>query len=188
MSETIPVIEKHELDLPVGGQHEITAHTEHAPTAEETASEKYSMSQESRDTIAQEAAATNPVESFQAQEATAGAVSQIRESKKVVAQRQLAQVQRKLPARDRKLSAVIHQPLIRAVSESAAATISRPSGLLGGGLVALIGSIGYLYLTKHIGLTYNYLVFIVLFAGGFALGLMLELLVWTLTAGRRRAE
>lgn len=187
MSETAPILEKHELDLPVGGQHEITVHSEHAPTPEEVAGEKQFMSQESRDTIAQEATSLNPLEAFQKPQATSG-LSLIRESKKIVAQRQLTQVQRKLPVSQRKLSAVIHQPVIRAVSETAAATISRPSGLLGGGLVALIGSISYLYFTEHVGLTYNYLIFVILFVSGFAIGLVLELLIWSLTAARRRSE
>ncbi len=188
MSESAPVFEKHELELPVGGQHEIAAHTEHAPTPEEVASEKQHMSQESRATITQEAPSHNPVEAFQAQQAAATAVAPIRESRKVVGQRQLAQVQRKLPARQRQLSKVIHQPVVRMVSESAASTITRPSGLLGGGLVALIGTSGYLYMAKHIGFNYNYLVFILLFVGGFGLGLALELVVWSLTAARRRTE
>ena len=188
MSESAPVFEKHELELPVGGQHEIAAHTEHAPTPEEVASEKQHMSQESRTTIAQEAPSHNPVEAFQAEQTAATVVAPIRESRKVVGQRQLAQVQRKLPARDRQLSKLVHQPVVRMISESAAGTVTRPSGLLGGGLVAFIGSTGYLYLTKHVGLTYNYFVFILLFVAGFGLGLALELIVWSLTASRRRTE
>lgn len=188
MSEIAPVVEKQELELPVGGQHEITAHTEHAPTPEEVASEKQYMSQESRDTIAQEAPSQNPLEAFQEAETAAASIAPIRESRTVVTKRQLAQVQRKLPARDRQLSKLIHQPVVRLVSESAAATVTRPSGLLGGGLVAFLGSTGYLVFTKHIGLSYNYFVFILLFVGGFALGLVLELIIWTLMASRRRTE
>jgi hypothetical protein len=84
------------------------------------------------------------------------------------------------------LSRVVHQPVVRAVSEAAGKTVSRPSGMLGGGLVAFIGSLGYLYLTKHIGFEYNFTVFLVLFAGGFVLGVVLELVVWLLLKNRRQ--
>jgi hypothetical protein len=86
------------------------------------------------------------------------------------------------------LSKVIHQPVVRAVSEVAAKTISRPSGLLGGGIVAFLGSAGYLYFTKYIGLPYNYFIFTLLFLGGFVVGLSLELIVWSLTSYRHLAE
>jgi hypothetical protein len=190
MSETAPVFEKQEK-LEAGGKFEITAHTEHAPTPEQVASEKQQMSQESRATIAEEAPTLNVIEAFQADEAAkAEPVSSLitPELKAATKQRQLSQVQRRLSPRSRTLSKVIHQPAVRIVSEAAAATISRPSGLLGGGLVAFIGSLGYLYLTKHVGMTYNYFVFTLLFVGGFALGLVLELIVWSLTASRRRTE
>ncbi|HEX7632800.1 MAG TPA: hypothetical protein VF401_00575 [Candidatus Saccharimonadales bacterium] len=95
-------------------------------------------------------------------------------------------IQRQLPVQERLLSKVIHQPVVRVVSETAGKTVSRPSGLLGGGLVALIGTSGYLYLAKHLGFRYNYLVFLVLFASGFILGLILEFVVWVATAGRRK--
>jgi len=45
--------------------------------------------------------------------------------------------------------------------------------LLGGGILALLGTSSYLYLAKHIGFTYNYSVFLILFFGGFILGLSL---------------
>jgi hypothetical protein len=78
---------------------------------------------------------------------------------------------------ERGLSKLIHQPAVRAVSEVGAKTVSRPSGLLGGGLLAFLGSSTYLFMTKYIGFRYNYLVFLLLFVGGFVLGLVLELLV-----------
>jgi hypothetical protein len=102
--------------------------------------------------------------------------------------RELQQIRRKLPAGDRVLSKVIHQPVIRVVSEGASRSVTRPSGLLGGGLMAFIGSVGYLYLTKHVGLPYNYFVFTLLFVAGFLLGLFLEFIVWTATARRRHPD
>jgi hypothetical protein len=174
----------HEL-LPSGGEHIITAHSEHAPTAEQEASEKQHMQHESRSAAAAETAPTNVVEAFQANEDAKSATTIIRESTKTVSQRKLKEVQRKLKPADRKLSRVIHQPAVRAVSEAAGSSVSRPSGLLGGGLVAFLGSGAYLYFTRHYGIRYNYFVFILLFVGGFVLGLLLELLVWMLNASRR---
>ncbi|MDB5164834.1 MAG: hypothetical protein JWL89_460, partial [Candidatus Saccharibacteria bacterium] len=101
--------------------------------------------------------------------------------------REIKNLQRKLPVLQRSLSKVIHQPVVRVASEAAGKTISRPSGLLGGGLVALIGTSGYLYTAKHAGFRYNYLVFLMLFAGGFIVGLILELLIWTASLSRRKA-
>jgi hypothetical protein len=109
------------------------------------------------------------------------------ELKNVTLQRELQAIRRRLPAADRALSRVIHQPTIRMISEVAGQTVSRPSGLLGGSLVALLGTTGYLYLAKHMGFRYNYMVFLILFAGGFVLGLILELLVWAATRSRRHA-
>lgn len=189
MSETGPKFEttaEHLIDA--GGQHEISAHTERAPTPAEVASEKLHMIQEVEPIIAEHAPSKDVVSDYQMQQAALEAPAPVRESRKVVGARELSRVQRQLPARDRTLSRVIHQPVVRAVSEAAAGTISRPSGLLGGGIVAFIGSAAYLYFTHHVGVPYNYVVFSLLFVGGFAFGLVLELIVWTLTASRRHTE
>jgi hypothetical protein len=108
-----------------------------------------------------------------------------RESKKAGLRQELKRLQRqeKLPART--LSKVVHQPVIRAASEVAGKSLTRPSGLLGGGLVAFLGTASYVYFTRHIGLQYNYFIFIALFIGGFAIGLVLELVVWALSARKR---
>lgn len=88
--------------------------------------------------------------------------------------RNLGHVQNKLKPAEKSFSKVVHQPLVQLVSESAAKTISRPSGILGGGVVAFLGSLGYLYLSRHLGFTYNYLFFLLFFIAGFALGSMAE--------------
>ena len=189
MSETGPKFEtpaEHLIDA--GGKHEISAHTERAPTAEEVASEKLHMIQEAEPIIAEHAPNEDVFSEYQMQQAAQEAPTPIRESRKVVGARELSRVQRQLPSGDRTLSHFIHQPVVRAVSEAAAGTISRPSGLLGGGIVAFIGSAAYVYFTRHVGVPYNYVVFSLLFVGGFVFGLVLELLVWTLTASRRRTE
>lgn len=97
----------------------------------------------------------------------------------------LQQVRSQLPLVSRTMSKIIHQPLVKVTSEVSAKTVTRPSGLLGGGLVAFVGSLTYLYLASHIGFRYNYLVFILFFGSGFAIGLVLELL-FRLSRSRRQ--
>lgn len=134
---------------------------------------------------------TNPVEQFTQQTAqadTAVAPKTInRELKKITFKRELRHIQRRESAPDRALSKVIHQPVVRAVSDAASRTVSRPSGLLGGGIVAFLGTSGYLYVAKHYGFEYNYLIFLGLFVGGFALGLIFEVLAWFVLFSKRRA-
>ncbi|MEK7594083.1 MAG: hypothetical protein AAB436_00375 [Patescibacteria group bacterium] len=129
----------------------------------------------------------NPIEALNAAEKASAPVTPTilsRELKKVTQQRGIYSIQRKLPPAKRALSKVIHQPIVRVVSEAASKTVSRPSGLLGGGIVAFLGTSSYLYLARHVGFTYNYFVVILLMIGGFALGVILELLVNLATASR----
>jgi hypothetical protein len=109
------------------------------------------------------------------------------ELKQITRRRELKNIRRQLPAPQRALSRLIHSPAIRVASEAAGKTVSRPSGLLGGGLVALVGTSAYLYLARHIGFEYNYGVWLALLAAGFALGLLIEVLVH-LFIGRRRSH
>ncbi len=108
-----------------------------------------------------------------------------RDLKKATLQRELTQIRRHLSKPNKALSKVIHQPVVRNVSEAAGKTVSRPSGLLGGSLMAFIGTSAYFYLAANQGFKYNYAVFLAMFFGGFALGLVLELLVWTVTRSKR---
>ncbi|HEY4963304.1 MAG TPA: hypothetical protein VIH90_01245 [Candidatus Saccharimonadales bacterium] len=101
------------------------------------------------------------------------------EMKKNALKRELKHVRRHLPKVDQLGSKVIHQPLVKVISDASAKTITRPSGLLGGGIAAFIGSALYYYFTKHIGVNYNYLLFISFFVAGFAIGLIIELIVWS---------
>lgn len=110
------------------------------------------------------------------------------ELKAITLRRELNHIRRKLPATQRTLSKVIHQPTVRVVSEAAGKTVSRPSGLLGGGIVALIGTSLYLYIASQSGFAYNYTVFLLMFAGGFAIGLLIELGVYAATSTRRHAN
>ena len=108
-----------------------------------------------------------------------------KELKNITLNKELKHIRTKLSAPDKLGSRFIHIPLVRSISEVSSKTISRPSGLLGGGLVAFIGSGLYFYLTKHVGLRYNYAVFTVLFVGGFIIGLALELGIYTLRSSKK---
>jgi len=134
--------------------------------------------------------AVNPLESLSGAESPAQATPRqlSRELRQASLSHELSEIRRRLPAPQRAFSRVIHQPAIRTVSEAAGRSVSRPSGLLGGGLVAFIGSCSYLYLARHTGYRYNYLVFLILLAGGFVLGVILEALVYLATRSRRQSD
>jgi hypothetical protein len=186
MSEKIRVHE----DLLPSAEHELlTAHATPEKNVEKTPEIN---PEKARQAVAETVRAEhqpNPLEQLKAAEkASDPAVSRhqvSRELRQVTLQRELQNIRRNLPRPRRALSQLIHQPAVRMVSEAAGRTVSRPSGLLGGGLTAFIGTTGYLYLAHHIGLTYNYLVFLILLAGGFALGVGLEGLVYLTTRSRR---
>ena len=133
----------------------------------------------------------NPIEELRAAEKASRPTAKPRIDRELrtrTLNRELLHIQRTLPATQRSFSKLIHQPVVRAVSEATSQTVSRPSGLLGGGLVAFLGTSGYLYLAKHLGLRYNYLIFLLLFIAGFAFGLVLELAVHRSTASRRTSD
>lgn len=97
-----------------------------------------------------------------------------KELKKQSYDRTMKQVRSKLPAAERGLSKVIHQPLVNSISEVSGKTALRPSGVLGGSICAFLGSLGLLYVSKHYGFTYNYLMLFLFFVGGFFVGLLIE--------------
>lgn len=173
--------------------HEIEAHARpEKQNGPETVVESLGHKAEQARTVVEQAAESSRVEqarierleqSEAAPEPThPGLIS--RELKSVTLQRELQSIRRRLPVPERVLSRVIHQPAVRIVSEAAGKTVSRPSGLLGGGVIALLGTTGYLYMARHMGFRYNYFVFLVLFGGGFIVGLILELIIWTVTRSR----
>lgn len=86
-------------------------------------------------------------------------------------------VRKKLSKPDQVLSKVIHNKTIETTSEIGSKTVARPSGILGGGIFALLGSVAILWMANHYGFRYNFFVFILLFVGGFFVGTMVELLL-----------
>ncbi len=97
-----------------------------------------------------------------------------RELKQQTWNRSIARVRKHLSVPSRAFSKVIHQPVVAAVSETAGKTIARPSGLFLGSLCAFLGSTFILYMSKHYGFRYNYMLFAVFFVGGFVVGLAVE--------------
>jgi hypothetical protein len=101
-------------------------------------------------------------------------------------QRTLSQVRQRLPKAARTFSKLVHSPTIEALSEVSSKTVARPSGLLGGSIGAFTGSVIILYMANHYGFRYNYSLFLILFVGGFLVGLGFELLAWLIWHRRRR--
>lgn len=99
-----------------------------------------------------------------------------KELKDMAYSRTLNRVRQQLSPVNRTFSRFIHQPVVDSLSEGAAKTIGRPSGLFGGGLVALVGTSVYYYVSKHYGYDYNFFVFLILLVGGFVAGWALEIL------------
>ena len=90
--------------------------------------------------------------------------------------KELSQIRQNLPATQKLFSKTVHQPIIRKLSNVSAQTITRPYGLLVGGIFAFLGSLAYLLFAKYIGIKYNYLLFIFLFLAGYITATLIELI------------
>lgn len=100
-----------------------------------------------------------------------------KELKAAAYQRTLKKAQTRLSTPYRVFSKFIHQPVVETASEVAGKTVARPSGILTGGIMAFLGSSFFLWMAKYYGFEYNFLLFAVFFAGGFFLGLLIELVL-----------
>ncbi len=107
-----------------------------------------------------------------------------RNVKKKAYKKELHKIQTRLPKGQRAFSKFIHNPTVEAVSLVGGKTVARPSGLLGGGIVAFLGTLGLVIISRHYGFSYNFFVFIALLVGGFFLGLVIELLIRSLFKAR----
>lgn len=185
MSEKTYTHHRHEQDKP---NHELEDHSKDilddlAEKGREASrqhdEEKAEHLDEVRNEIAQEARETDDVlQAHHEQERPDDAPSLVgRDLKEIKYKRTLQSVRKDLNAPEKLLSKVIHNPLVDAVSEVAEKTIARPSGLLTGSIFAFLGSSSFLYAAKHYGFEYNFLIFALFFIGGFALGLLIELVM-----------
>ena len=188
MSESLPFNHEGHEALPAPEQYLALPTAEQAEALRPGEQDPTQKLEQARNEVEANVGKSNPFERLHASEAAAAttpAPNHInKDLKDITLGRELKQIQRKLKSPDRVLSKVIHQQLVRTISETSSKTVARPSGLLGGGLVAFIGTSAYLFFARHIGLQYNYLVFLILFFGGFAVGLALELSVWAFTRKR----
>lgn len=190
MSEKITVKPEQHEALPSPEQHELL--TAKASPEKSAHGEKAVTAHEARAAVAEaqaEEQQPRPLEGLSQAENAPQTHSHMfidRQLRNVTRSRSLHKLWRQESLPVRTFSKVVHQPAVQAVSEGASKTISRPSGMLGGGLVALLGTSIYLYLAHHMGFTYNSGVFLILFAGGFVLGLLLEFLVYLATRSRRK--
>jgi hypothetical protein len=101
------------------------------------------------------------------------------ELKKLAGERTLTSIRKHLSVPERTMSKIVHQPVVEGLSEVGSKTVARPSGILVGGILASLGNAVVLYICRHYGYTYNFFLFAIFFAGGFALGLLIELM-WRL--------
>lgn len=90
---------------------------------------------------------------------------------------ELSNIRQHLSFGQKLFSKTIHQPFIRTASELSAKSVARPSGLLGGGIFAFLGSLAYLLFAKYIGLSYNYLLAVLFFVFGFIVGVCIEFIL-----------
>ncbi len=88
--------------------------------------------------------------------------------------RTLTRVQKRLSAPSRVFSKVVHSKALDKPSEVVGNTVARPSSMLGGALLAFVGTSILLWVTRRYGYEYNYLAVILLFIGGMAAGLLAE--------------
>ena len=106
-------------------------------------------------------------------------VSQIqvqKELKGITLKKTIAGIQKQLPANERTFSKVVHNPVIDKISAVGERTIARPIGILGGGALALLGSLLSTYFSRKFGMSYNIFMFVIFFAVGYILATLLELL------------
>lgn len=98
--------------------------------------------------------------------------------------REVSKIQSKLAPASRRFSKLVHNKTVESISNVGAKTVARPSGVLGGSIVAFLGSLVTYYMARHYGFRYNYLMMVILFAAGFAAGAVIELFVWSFTRKR----
>jgi hypothetical protein len=181
MSERLPSPETHEL---LTTSPEIRA--ERPQAAEHSRAERAEQLERAQAAVAEATSAANAVErSALAQLEPVDDRPQLIDNvaKMLRMRKSLSHIQNRLKPAEKSFSKVVHQPLVRRVSETTAQNITRPSGLLGGGVTAFIGSLVYLWLTRTANVAYNYFVFLLLFVGGFLLGVAIE---WLLFLARKR--
>ncbi len=88
--------------------------------------------------------------------------------------RAMVRTRKHLSAPSRAFSKVVHSKVMDKPSEAIGKTVARPSGMVGGALLAFVGTSILLWVTKRYGYEYNYLAVMLLFGIGMVVGLGLE--------------
>jgi hypothetical protein len=177
MSERFP----HHPHLPERSKHheqspEARTHTQVETLHTDRQTEKLlpiDQLQKTAENQARSSAEMNQPSTESSQEATSSYINH--ELKDLAYRRTMSRVRTQLSSPEKLFSKMVHAPVIDEVSDFAATTIARPSGILGGSVFALLGSAFVLYLAKHYGFEYNFLLFGLLFSGGFVIGILIEL-------------
>lgn len=172
----------HRFEASNGHEHKVEEHEKRLEKHHETAANKARHEHKEQidkilKTIEQEARQSKDIKvekTFEADNTSAGTWANSDISQRALKQN-LLKIQRNLPVQDKAFSKFVHRPAVEAISEGAAKTIARPSGLLFGGASALAANIIVLAVCRYYGYEYNYLVGILSFGVGFAAGLSLEL-------------
>ena len=87
----------------------------------------------------------------------------------------LSTTREQLPKPEQYFSSFAHKPVIETVSEVASKTVARPVGIAWGSLLTFIGVSVTLFLSYRYGFTFNYLLFVLFFIGGYTITTVLEL-------------
>ncbi len=190
MSEKYTQNEHEELSLPEGDQELLLTqgNSEEIETNEinsppETSSFQNDMLEQSRKIINKESinkeVLSEEIEKIQTlnTEKDSSSNTLSTDNSKYLAKQNLTNIRRNLNKKDKILSGFINNAAVEKISESASKTIARPSGFLGGAILAFIGSLSYLVFVKYVGINYNYLLFFGFFIIGFLIGILLELVI-----------
>lgn len=162
-----------------GHNEHIHAHEKQHDHAKERHAEKQTKSlEEIRRTVEQSAIHTEQVrnEERAALEQDTSPLLVQKELKNITFKKTLKNVQKKLPATERTFSKVVHSPIVDKISAVGEKTVARPIGILGGGALALLGSIFATYFSRRFGMSYNIFMFVIFFTVGYALTTIFELI------------
>jgi hypothetical protein len=175
MSEQQPLSPETHLINPEIGKEVQESLTNHAEAADNARHEHQEHIGEIRQAVEQKAISGKEISLAENANTSPQPAFINRELQRLSFNRNLIRIRKRLSPVEKAASKLIHQPVVHKISEISEETIARPSGLLGGGILGLVGSSLLLYMAKHYGFEYNYLAFFILFAAGFALGLLTEL-------------
>lgn len=100
----------------------------------------------------------------------------------------LQQTQSHLAPLQRQFSSFLHHPVVESTSEIAAKTVARPTGIAWGAVSATIGTVMALFFAYRYGFSYNYLLFLILFATGYIISTVLELSISRVKRLRQRTS